>query len=698
MSQRFVKLQDALLQSNRLFIADEVMKALVDELPRDFHGLFYMRQRRRFTDRGGTLDPYLRFQYLAFEARDGGLFRFNDQDHLKDREAHLFPQLTLTQASESHVMRWAPHAEVSPEDMANLTRCFLSFFHVCGAREHFVENVSRRFTREFVERHGPDPGGWTKQFKYIRHNLGLDVALGFGPESAKGQKVEKLADLIELVKGSSRSVGLLAVDPNFLRDLRASIARKSSNYGHHVPSGIYYAIDTLTEEVVIGGKGTPKEYKLARRAVVILMSRGDRPALDIFQSATKLVSNSLRERSTTFRETPFYEVLDSCQRLEERLGFAPQETRLSLDTVLQDLLVTFFQEATDQPTSLAEHIGLRRYDPSTRRLQWVAGTRHPSRETLSLDDVQFGPVRAFVEEAAVAIPHAREREETEAQGVSIPANALGDPDDAAFIVPLRVGGVISGVVEFTTTRDQNLRTDQAFFQRVAVTCGDVIRRIELANDRAWLSRMSYVHAARHRIEAIIRDIGDSQAAQADELRTLLSNYSTVQLTERESLQGDVDARTQRMIDTLPKRLLDDPEIHGFCKRLCAACEETAASDRAFSLILDVVETLGSNSGHSGFKPADVSLGLTGGPEGRALELTYRPQARQPIDKLARVCVSPIKDARSPTYHFGLFLLAAQIRMAGGVAQAIQPKDDGLGHSEFGVSFIIPLGTPEDMAS
>ena len=271
-------------------------------------------------------------------------------------------------------------------------------------------------------------------------------------------------------------------------------------------------------------------------------------------------------------------------------------------------------------------------------------------------------------------------------------NSIGDDSSAFHARSIRVGGVASAVIEFSSARVADLKREAPYFQRIAQMCGEIIRRIELANDRAWLSRMSYVHAARHSLESVIRQVEETAGEPASKLRALLTRYSAVQSP---SSIGDGASRLEAIKTVLGKSAATSGLR--LCEELAGICEEHQVTDRTFALVLEVLETLKSNSSHAPFNIEQLHVTVLHGVDGpSSLKLAYLPKTGLlPATRLDQVCVSPIRDQQTPTFHFGLFLLAAQLRMIGGAARSAVMPDGPAANVHFGATFLIPIDAKEE---
>ena len=265
----------------------------------------------------------------------------------------------------------------------------------------------------------------------------------------------------------------------------------------------------------------------------------------------------------------------------------------------------------------------------------------------------------------------------------------GSIASASVAVPIRKGGFLIGVIEFCSAEVSRLSYETKFFELVASFCADAIRRIELANDRGWLIRMSFIHAARHRIEAILRDIRTADREVAKELADLIQATATATKT------GAAQTKLALAIESISIALKEHdaadavPIIVSTLNTAEAVC---GISERACELIADIFETLTANASHSALQPKSLSLQLVeNAPSATYLRIDYAPKdVRVRMERMEQICIAPIPDAETETYHYGLFLLSTQVRMLGGAAYAKPIVDDGLSGTEFGVSFQVPI--------
>jgi hypothetical protein len=266
---------------------------------------------------------------------------------------------------------------------------------------------------------------------------------------------------------------------------------------------------------------------------------------------------------------------------------------------------------------------------------------------------------------------------------------LGRVDSAVVALPIRKGNFLIGVIEFSSSEVSRLSYEVRFFELVASICGDIVRRLELANDRGWLTRMSFIHAARHRIEAIIRDLRKTDERAAKELVDLMEKGT---MPKSDASQKRSFGSAILKITELLKPHTAEDRRSSMVSTLSHIDDICGISERASDLLIDIFETLLANSSHSSFKPDDISLSLReNDPSSNYLRIDYAPRGISiNIERQERLCIAPIPDDSTHTFHYGLFLLSTQVRMAGGVAAGKPLYEDQFGGTPFGVSFLIPL--------
>ena len=368
-------LEDRILESDQLYLKEEIVEEIRAAMPQDLRLFFYMRETRRFTDRNATLDPYLRFPFLSFELGNPEVSAFRTPSDLAAREAAVQSLGWSTLGSASAVLYWEPHPEVDEELVEAVRRVFQVFYHVCGSRQHFVESIARRYVRDFVRDHGRDFADYITVLERIESDFGLEIALGFQRDEFTNNAIRPLEDVIHLVEAAPETLLRLAERRQFLADLNSSLAKKTANFGYDPTLRYYYYIATLTDEFFLGVReGVAEDFKISRRAVLILLSKDGRLKLSSINNATRLIDNLLRDQRIASREEPFFKVLEHCRQREEQLGSDPAATRRDLDVIISSLLEPFLSAVSD-PTSVAEKIGVRRYEPGTDTLR-VLATSH----------------------------------------------------------------------------------------------------------------------------------------------------------------------------------------------------------------------------------------------------------------------------------------------------------------------------------
>lgn len=134
------------------------------------------------------------------------------------------------------------------------------------------------------------------------------------------------------------------------------------------------------------------------------------------------------------------------------------------------------------------------------------------------------------------------------------------------------------------------------------------------------------------------------------------------------------------------------EVSRILRELKQIDDSFGISDRASELLLDIFETLSANASHSRLRIENIDISTQNGSTSPAyIRVQYEPDGvLVRADRMKQLCVAPIADEQTHTFHYGLFLLASQIRMVGGVASGKPVSEDPLGAAAFGVCFLIPL--------
>jgi hypothetical protein len=260
------------------------------------------------------------------------------------------------------------------------------------------------------------------------------------------------------------------------------------------------------------------------------------------------------------------------------------------------------------------------------------------------------------------------------------------------VFPLTVGCVIRGTIECYSSRKAQLLFDEEYLTAIADAIGDIAGRLESTADIAWISRLSFLHSARHELENFLTMLSARDTELHDSLRTTLQRYSGI----GPAPWGPSPSATT-LADQLHNQLLeaiDSPQSSESLVAEIKTIEEFFSPDHGFKFLFrEVLSTLIVNAKkHSNLRASDFQFELsTAGEEMQSVQVKYMSSDKR-IDptRAERVGTSPIPDSKHDTYHYGLFLAAAQVRMNGGAVYVNTTGELALDVIPFEVCFLLPL--------
>ena len=183
---------------------------------------------------------------------------------------------------------------------------------------------------------------------------------------------------------------------------------------------------------------------------------------------------------------------------------------------------------------------------------------------------------------------------------------------------------------------------------------------------------------------------------ADKLSEILSLYSSLDSTSRAMTLDRFNENLIKIIhDSDPHASLEQGEISTFVGGLNAKIGAREIPPLSLLLIEEVFANLLHHASvHTDVRLSDITMDIIGDAhtENRSLLVKYCAQnTPKRSEVLSRVCVSPIKSRQTGrSYHYGLFLLATQLRMAGGYATANMKPIYNRDLAPFEVAFAVPL--------
>jgi len=684
-------LLDTVLNDGHAFSAEFIFATLQDVLPRDVDFEIVLRERRRFFKEKRDLErPYLNFAFLSFGWTAGELHRFKDlkMEEFDARIAALESSSDRDTIEKQKVVCFVPTgADKETRELIELAgRCMAAFYHTCGAYEHFITNVTKRFVKDYFLEH--------KRFDVA------DIV----------QAVERICDVRAAYFTAVSGTEVVAVpeadptgiyaelegDAQFQDDLKESLSRKVAINGM-TACGYNYVIHTLAHEyfdharpmIETGGterKVSEGSFAYAPRAVVVTAAKDRHLTLDVLSFAPRIFRAYLSDRIFSAREELFYRLLRDGGRLADRLLVEPAGT----DAELRGFLYPLLEQACDVLVELtfARSVAIRAYDPFEESLLVVASSQ--LRDVSAPCPVPSVPVSQGESFASARVYRAQESEGLEPpdNGTPVAAKDFGEADGHIASIPIKIGAIVLGTLDFFAADRKFFAHDRQYLEVAAGAVGELIRRIEAANDAAWLSRLSFLHSARHQLERFKRTIAQSDDKLAGELGNIIELYSTLENSLKEQKAEQFVANVRSLLEL---HGIADDQTDAFVERVEAIfTERVPALSRL--LFQEMLETLLHNAReHNHVRLDDIGFSVLGAPDAAPSTLMVRYLAtgsRRGAAVLSRLCVAPIYEGA--TYHYGLFLLATQLRMAGGFASGRRLDKDVVTPAPFEVVFGIPL--------
>jgi len=682
---------DTLLNGNRVWSAEFLFGTFGLHFPEVCSFEVILRERRRFpANERDSGDPLLNFPYLSFEWRDGELHRFKALDEVNARVAELSADPDRRVIEHEKLVCFVPR-DATPEFEAMVrtaSRCLGVFYYACGAHDHFIGNVAARFARAYFK----------NQRQFDAHGIVRAVEQQCRVSAAY---VNAIGNRVVVVADPSGIYDKLAEDERFRRDLQSSIGKVVGVTGQ-TATGYNYAVHTLEHEYFdhsrpmteSAGRDGPVErsYAYATRGVVVTACENVQLDLDVLSLTRRIFRAYVNDRIFSAREEFFSNLLRRGGRVADSLLVNPAETADQLRERLYPLL----DEACGVLVQLtfASSVAIRAYDPFTQELLRVGAVRQDAvggpeaiRSVPVEERERFASARAFAFQRLEGLDEGKDAPSAAAEDFG----AITDPDGHVASIPIRVGAMVLGTVDLYTNGRRYLANDRQYLAIAADSIGELIRRIEAANDAAWLSRLSFLHSARHRLERFRRDVQRQVPDLASELEKIFRLYSSVDTTEGEGAAETFNDDLRAIMTALGVK---PAEAERFIDQVGPVLSNADVPPLSRLMFREVMDNLLHNARtHAEVQIDNIEaeqLGMPGRPPS-AMLIRYRDaEGPGPHGVLSRLCVSPILRDDSTTYRFGLFLLATQLRMAGGYASGPRLVDRPAGITSFEVTFGVPL--------
>jgi hypothetical protein len=365
-------LLEILFDSSECYVFEDVLFQFARCITFDLNCLFYIKERRWFSDAGvAPTNEYLKFNYLAFELQDGRIPRFPTLKELLQRETE-FTSFPGYKREESRLCTMIYNSSAQARDLrriVNLTkRIFAAFYKNCGAHDHFLESVSRRFIREFYAMHQSNRS-LAIVAQYINQKCQMDVSIWNQKDEMYFHQTADPSGLLTHVTSTDDTHKNLFQDLGFQAGLKTSVTRKNQTYGKCVGLDTYYVIRTFSDSYFIGETGH-SNFKTQQKAVAIYSTKRTPISIDGVWHANRLIDTVLR----TTQETQYHSIIlgasQNCALREEELSTFPVATKEALIDEFQKLLNPLLSDVANH--TRAEFACMRLYEPFSNSLVPVA--------------------------------------------------------------------------------------------------------------------------------------------------------------------------------------------------------------------------------------------------------------------------------------------------------------------------------------
>lgn len=693
-------LLDKILNANEVYSVEELQSILTQILPDNLTLHCVLRERLRFA--ASVEDPVsslLYFSYFSFSWAEGKIERY-----------------LLSHELEAMVQRWEKDPGWDSRDAGKVvvflekgvessvyllasavSRCLAATYVACGGFDHFLDNLASRFSRDYFAE--PESRGIQEILEAIEGACLVNAAYVALESREAYAEIYDPRDLL----------GHLAEDEQFRRNLDLSIRKRATTTGR-TASGECFSIHALAHDYfdpVSAGEG-PQEEPAIRgvnnppRGIVITVSRGDRLNRDVLAIAPRVFRTYLADLVFRQRQELFYSLLQGSGEVADKVHRSPTGTRAEL----QEQLYPFLERAclTLRELTFASDVVVRSLDAFDQSLVVVAAAprEEGSEQVVSrvplAEGERFASARAFTESSPVGLSPGKA--DPDPEGMQLPLaedfGLDGDSKKHVASVPIRVGKVTLGTIDFLAADAKFFLNDRGYLLSVANALGEFIRRVEAANDAAWLTQLSFLQGVRHPLAQLELEAQSDDTPLGARVIDIIDNYGAAKLsaspTDKDSLFGHI--RRVCADRSANQAGADGVGVTNFVMDLSRMLAPFDPSPQAISNLTQAFDTLLSNAfSHATFDLNDFSMEVIAGSgqHSECLLVKYENVISDTNgQKLQRVCVSPIPDEKANGQHCGLFLLAAQIRMAGGCASGarLEFEDDEV--YPFRVAIAIPL--------
>lgn len=707
-------LLDRVYDTSKILDFHTLVEEYVNNFTDQWDILFYIKERKWFIDEKERSDNFLKFNFLSFERNKSELVFFPTNEALVARENQLLScgyQRILFNKCAIIIPENPNASEADLAPLINLTkRIFVSFYRNCGPYEHFRESVALRFAREFHKSVGEINEDTVTN--YIRESLDLNLEILHQRDELYFRSDAQIDQLV--VTPTKLLPTGLKFDRKFRSAFRTSVVRKNQTFGTTENRDFHFAVVTHNEEYFVYNEELlHRTIKQRPKFAIVYFSTDKELDIEEIFHATKIISLFLHFAEIHDRESLLSFYSTRALELEEEISEKPIQKRSDLEAFLIsaiDNIFSFVTRITD-----AQRYDVYLFEPHTKGIRLRLSSNSHSQDLLlplnsdaphcvsylncrEIDIWHPDKIRQDIDERP-ARP-----ENPDSPNLQVTSRWLDDSlqvagigsehERAVWICPIVKGRTPIGVVEFSSDAVSRLSPGAPVFRTAVELAGEISHRIELANDRGWLTRLSFIQVARHRIENVVDKVMQVDRTLGEKLQ---SSFYSPEIKSVAGSQGALSSSSELfkyIKEQLIEREVLDEVPEDFWNKFHPLEPYLPVSTAVARAVIDVLETILSNSSHSPFQYDGLSVRAGAvDSEFPYLEIEYFPTSvLVPREIAERCCTAPIERPTSPTYHIGLFLCGTQLRMIGGSAYARYDEPVRVGNSPFGLTFQIPLRT------
>jgi len=659
-----------------------------------------LRDKKRFRESViKDSESHLLFPFLSFEWTGTNLTRFRNFDALVARRNEAVSIGYLDAYADDKVCIIAlPHkrkkAATKFRDIAILATAYHA---TSGTQDHFLSNVAQRFTKEMLQA----VGAITPDLVHERLQHEFNVTAAYAPLTTR--------DVDHSDFPHSELLNLALKDPKFTQDLQSASARRLLHFGVTKSTRIYYVIDTIADIINLSAFAQQAKTRPIRRGIFALLSKSHPISRDALRVARTAYGAMVEHQQPKVREDAIFQLQTSLTRLEHSISSNPTKTIGQLEEIEnREVLATL---AAVRDTTHATKITLLTPDPFSQKFRNLQQSPDDQAIDLRIDKISSDLVNtAFHDRKTIYVteergerdsgePHYVERSDPPGYSMrSVASELLCDKFRTVLVVPIGIGSIIRAVAIFSSTRRQAFDADISFIQFSCLHISNLVRRVELANDVAWLSQLAFLHGARHTLENIENRLARVDRDLHQLVRSTIKRYSGLQQGPKgKGGQQTVRQLLRKAIMMLPEHARPPQSVPVHVAPMVLKTKVPQDHETAFLEIMDTLLTNAHRHASLDWEHFDFVVHSSSCGTPNVLEVRYaNNDARVVGEMLARAFVSPIPGQQGRTYHFGLFLVGVHSRMIGGFSRANLNTRAPLGGHRLEISVFVPLRISDAM--